>query len=136
MLLSAMATDVYDARIVDQNVQPAMLGDYLRDQSAPGAFIRNVVSVEPCYIADLIGNAATIVAIDIGDNDLCAFLREQPGIRFAQALSAAGDDHHLTFEPLGRHLPLPILAMPSRAEGASAGRLLTAGADRSLSVAL
>lgn len=72
MLLSAMATDVYDARIVDQNVQPGMLGDYLRDQSAPGAFIRNVVSVEPCYIADLIGNAATMTCAPSSANSLAS----------------------------------------------------------------
>ena len=100
----AVVIGARDTGIVEHDVEIAELGDRVVDQSLHLIALRNVGVAVTGIGAKLPGERLAADVIDIGDDNLGAFLDEQLGCRLADAARAAGDDRDLALE-FARHVP-------------------------------
>jgi hypothetical protein len=82
------------AGVVDHDVE---VGARRADQLRPVAGFRHIGLHEGA--AHLLGHPLAALRVDVGDDDLRAFLREALRDAGAEAGAAAGDDRQLSFQP-------------------------------------
>ena len=93
-----------DAGVVDQDVHAAVQFDGMRDGRGPVRLAGDVV-VE-VGAADLGRRPLALVVEHVGEDDVGAFLGEQPRLGGALPARAAADQHRLALEPAHGGLPL------------------------------
>ncbi len=105
-----------DARVVDQHIQPAVGQHGLAQGVLHGAFAGDIAVHEDCaacaeLFVDLVGGSFAVGGVDVGDDDVTAFLGQLPGGGAANAAGRPGDEGYLAGKIAVRGAQLQLIQL-------------------------